>query len=123
MAPCFNMNNPFKYARTPISNRRSIHLRRFQDPIQHDLYYGFLKHRAQARFRKELYALTWAQWQRIWTPTLWAKRGRGPRSLRLVQLNPLKGWSFKNCAVVEHATHMSEITLARLHTNPTHTKE
>ncbi len=113
----------FKYARTPRSTRRSIHLRRFQDPTLHDLYYGFLKHRCQARFRKESYQLTWAQWQRIWPVELWSRRGRGPRSLRLVQLNPLKGWSFKNCAVVEHATHMSKITLARLHTNPTHTKE
>jgi hypothetical protein len=107
------MTDTFKYARTPISTRRSMHLRRFRDPVQHDKYYAYLKHRAQAAYRQELYQLTWAQWQRLWPNTQWNQRGRGPRSLRLVQLNPLKGWSFKNCAVVEHATHMSEITLAR----------
>jgi hypothetical protein len=105
----------FKYARTPRSTRRSIHLRRFQDPTLHDLYYGFLKHRAQARYRQEPYALTWAQWQRVWPAALWCRRGRAPHSLRLIRVNPKKGWHEKNCAVVQHDTHMSLITLARLH--------
>jgi hypothetical protein len=90
-----------------------MHLRRFQDPIQHEKYYAFLKHRAQARFRKELYRLTWAQWQRLWPNTLWSQRGRGPHSLRLIQSDPLKGWSVKNCEIVPHGAHMSKITRAR----------
>jgi hypothetical protein len=107
------MENKFKYARTPTSTRRSIHLRRFQDPVLHDLYYGFLKHRAQARFRQEPHSLSWRQWQILWPDSMWKKRGRGPRSLRLAQKNPKLGWSLKNCEVVEHGTHMSKITRAR----------
>jgi hypothetical protein len=107
------MENTFKYARTPRSTRRSMHLRRFKDPIEHDKYYGFLKHRAQAAHRQEPHSLSWRQWQTLWPHTLWNRRGRGPRSLRLAQKNPKLGWSLKNCEVVEHGTHMSKITLAR----------
>jgi len=108
------MENTFKYARNTTSTRRSIHLRRFQDPFKHELWYSFLKHRAQARFRGETYRLTWQNWQQIWTPALWAKRGRKPHSLRLTQKNSKLGWSFKNCEVVEHSSHMKKINLARI---------
>ena len=109
------MSERFRYARTPIGTRRSVHLRRFKDPVQHDKYYAFLKHQSQARYRQEPYALTWAQWQRVWPAELWHRRGRAPHSLRLIRVNPNKSWHEKNCAVVQHDTHMSLITLARLH--------
>ena len=103
----------YKYARNTTSKRKCLHLRRFQDPIQHDKYYAFLKHRCQAKYRNEIYALTWAQWQRLWPQELWHRRGRGPRSLRLTLKNSKLGWTFRNCEVIEHDTHMSKITLAR----------
>ena len=115
------MPNHFKYAPNPRTRRRSMHLRRFQDPIQHEKYYAYLKHRCQARYRKERYDLTWAQWQRLWTDHQWHKRGRGPRSLRLTLRNPQLGWSFKNCEIVEHAAHMSKITLTRISAQTTTT--
>jgi hypothetical protein len=111
------MENKFKYARTPIGTRRSVHLRRFKDPVIHEKYYAFIKHRCQARFRQERHRLSWSQWQLLWPAELWSRRGRGPRNLRLRQINPKLGWSLKNCAVVEHGTHMSEINLARTEAN------
>jgi len=114
MAHSFDMTSQFKYARTPRTTRRSVHLRRFKDPVQHEKFYAFLKHRAQARFRKESYRLTWAQWQRLWPQELWNRRGRGPHSLRLTQRNPQLGWTFKNCEIVPHGDHMSKITRARI---------
>lgn len=107
------METQFKYARNPISKRRCLHLRRFRDPVLHEKYYAFLKHKAQARFRQEPHRLSWAQWQLLWPNTVWNRRGRGPKSLRLRQRNPKLGWSLKNCEVVEHSAHMSEINLAR----------
>lgn len=103
----------YKYARNTISKRRCLHLRRFQDPVQHEKYYAYLKHRCQARYRGERYQLTWTQWQRLWPQELWHRRGRGPRSLRLTQKNSKLGWSLRNCEVVEHSTHMSKINQAR----------
>ncbi len=107
------MENRFKYAPTPSGTRRCVHLRKFQDPIQHDKYYGYLKHRAQAAHRQEPHSLSWRQWQTLWPHSLWKKRGRGPRSLRLAQKNSKLGWSLKNCEVVEHSSHMRKINLAR----------
>jgi hypothetical protein len=100
----------YKYARTPISTRRTRHLRQHQDPVMHDKYYAYLKHRCQAKYRGERYQLTWQDWCKIWTPALWAKRGRKPRSVRLTQIDQTLGWSIKNCKIRQCSTHMREQT-------------
>lgn len=107
------MENKFKYARTPLGTRRSTHLRRFQDPVQHDKYYAYIKHKAQASHRQESHRLSWSQWQLLWPAALWSRRGRKPKSLRLVRKDLNKGWSLKNCEVTEHGAHMSKTNLAR----------
>ena len=108
-----NSNMRFRYANNPRTGRRSIHLRRFQDPVLHEKFYAFLKHKAQARFRGEPYRLTWEDWCDLWTDRLWPRRGRGPHSLRLTLRDPAQGWSRVNCEIVPHATHMSRITRER----------
>ena len=107
------MLKKFRYAFNPRGVRRSIHLRRFRDPIQHEKYYAFLKHRAQARYRGEPYRLTWAQWQRLWPHRLWQRRGRGAHSVRLTQIDATLGWSVQNCRIRSHHAHMREVNQAR----------
>ena len=46
------------------------------DPIDHDKYYAWQKHRAQARFRKEEYALSWEDWQLLWREVAGQVSGR-----------------------------------------------
>lgn len=115
------MSDRFRYAPTPRSSRRSIHLRRFRNPIQHDKYYGYLKHRAQARYRGEPYHLTWAQWQRFWTDHQWQRRGRGAHSVRLTQIDATLGWSVQNCRIRSHHAHMREVNQARREIRSTET--
>lgn len=69
------------------------------DPIEHEKYYAWQKHRAQAKFRGEDYSLTWEQWQTIWPTELFLKRGRGVDDL-CVSLNNLEeGWHLWNVVV------------------------
>jgi hypothetical protein len=72
----------------------------YPDPETRDQYYGWLKHRAQAKFRGEDYTLTKEEWFDYWKDGAWAQRGRQPHNLSLVQIDPDLGWHKSNCEVV-----------------------
>lgn len=79
------------------------------DPVRHDKYYAYLKHKAQATFRCEPYYLTWEEWEQLWAGDRWFKRGRKGEDLCLRQIDPIEGWRMSNCEVVtrrEHFSHM-----------------
>ena len=76
------------------------------DPITHDKYYAFLKHRAQAKYRGETYLLTWQDWQRLWPNKLWARRGRGPNQLSLTMKDKKLGWCVHNLQIRTRTDHM-----------------
>lgn len=70
------------------------------DPFKREKYYAWLKHRAQAKYRKESYAITWPQWDTLWSDDDFRKRGRRKTDLVLMKLNPKAAWSYNNCTVV-----------------------
>lgn len=107
------MNYQFKYAKS--SQQRKSHLGRpidpddwctGPDPIRHDKYYAWLKHKAQANFRGEEHNITWEEWESIWTDELWAKRGRLATDLCLGRLDHLGEWSIHNVHVVPRSEHL-----------------
>ena len=69
------------------------------DPVRHDKYYAYLKHRAQARYRKEAYSLTWDDWEQLWPDDLWSQRGRSAHNLCLHQRDLDAGWHRNNVEV------------------------
>lgn len=69
------------------------------DPLTREKYYAFLKHRAQARFRKEPYDLDWDDWQAFWDDDNFLKRGRGKDDYCLTRTNLREAWSVSNCYV------------------------
>lgn len=75
------------------------------DPVRHDKYYAWLKHRSQARYRKEEYSLTWEEWELLWTDELWVKRGRTVDSLCLQQKELGDGWHIHNVQIVTRRQH------------------
>lgn len=76
------------------------------DPIDHDKYYAWQKHHAQARFRKEEYALTWEDWQQLWPHELFVQRGRMPDDLSLIRIDPSQPWCMSNVEVVTRREHL-----------------
>ena len=71
------------------------------DPHQHELFYAWHKHRAQCRFRREPYELTFEDWQLIWTnPMDFLNRGRQPESLVLTRKDISAEWSVDNCEII-----------------------
>ena len=77
------------------------------DPLTHEKYYAFLKHRAQAKFRNEDYCLTWDDWQELWDDETYLKRGRSADSLCLSRLDFESGWTRCNVHVISRREHLS----------------
>ena len=76
------------------------------DPITHDKYYAWLKHKAQAKFRKETHLLSWEDWQEFWTQDNWAERGRRSHNLCLSRIDHLGPWTVENCQIVTRREHL-----------------
>lgn len=75
------------------------------DPVRHDKYYAYLKHKSQANYRKEPYSLSWEQFEQFWPDHLWMQRGRQGHNLCLRMIDPEQGWEIKNCEVVTRKEH------------------
>ena len=78
-------------------------------PLSHDKHYAYLKHRAQANFRKEDYTLTLEEWQQLWTDERWLQRGRGTDNLCLQQVDPELGWHYHNVEIVTRRKHFADM--------------
>lgn len=69
------------------------------DPIEHDKYYAYLKHRAQALYRKEQYDLSWEDWRQLWPLDQWLKRGRHKDQLTMYRLDKDQPWHPQNVVI------------------------
>jgi|TARA_B110000977_G_scaffold194615_1_gene271559 hypothetical protein len=74
--------------------------------IERDTYYGFLKHRSQAKYRSEEHTLTVANWTDLWTEENWLRRGKTRHSLCLMQIDPEAGWHINNVKIVERIEYL-----------------
>jgi hypothetical protein len=69
------------------------------NPVTHDKYYAWLKHRAQCKFRNEDYNLSWEDWQTLWCDDKFLQRGRTRDSLCLYKLEIDGVWDISNVQV------------------------
>jgi hypothetical protein len=116
MINTFMDNYEFKYALNKTRTSPAVGPGRTVDrskwikgpcPVRHDKYYAWLKHRSQANYRKEPYTLTWDQWETLWTDDLFLRRGKGPDSVCLTQLDRSIGWTIDNVEIIVRKTHYS----------------
>ena len=103
-------NSHFKYApkKPSLKNSYGKPRRMFPDnwtsgpdPIHHDMYYAWAKHKSQAAYRKEAHDLTWEDWQTIWAnPVDFLNRGRKPEDLTLTRIDDEGAWTMDNVVVM-----------------------
>lgn len=74
------------------------------DEQRHDQYHAWLRHRAQANFRKESYSLTFEDWVQVWADQ-WNNRGRVKDSIMLVRINYDLGWELSNIELITRKEH------------------
>jgi len=66
----------------------------------HEKYYAWLKHRAQAFYRKEGHTLSWPKWLELWPDDVWQQRGKRKDELCLTRPDPELPWSDDNCEII-----------------------
>lgn len=77
------------------------------DPLHHEMYYAWSKHRSQAQYRKEQYLITWEDWLTIWAdPNDFLRRGRKPEDLTLTRQDPSGPWSLDNVEIMIRIEHL-----------------
>jgi hypothetical protein len=79
----------------------------FQDPVDHARHIAYWRWLSQARYRGEPTDLTLEQWFKVWTPELWARRGRGVDDLCLIRGPKSNEWRLGNLAIVSRRTQLT----------------
>lgn len=79
------------------------------DPIAHDMFIDWHRHRAQAHYRGEEYYLTYGEYMEAWGD-LWSKKGRGGDDMSMTRTDPERPWQRDNVEVI---TRREQIQRAR----------
>lgn len=77
------------------------------DPLRHEKYYAYLKHKSQATYRNEEYKLSWPEWEEIWSNDEdWWNRGRGSHDICLAKLDRAKPWEWDNVKLMKRIDYL-----------------
>jgi len=80
------------------------------DPTAHRYYGAFTQQRNQAKFRKEGWNMTFAEWYAIWGHNI-INRGRKKSQLTMTRPNINKPWSVDNVLII---TRSNNVTLKEI---------
>jgi hypothetical protein len=79
------------------------------DTRRHDQYSAWLKHKAQAAFRREPHELSFEQWETLWNEDwAWENRGRASNCVNLTRVDKEKGWTLDNVVMIERISYLQE---------------
>lgn len=82
---------------------------KYKDPDVHKKYIPFLRARAQAWYRGELWELSFEEYQEFWTEDAWQQKGRNKHSLLMRLRDPkIKVWSKDNVELTTRSLHLRE---------------
>lgn len=81
------------------------HVWKVQGEIPHKQYLAWLQMKAQASYRKEIFELTFEEFQRLWA-TKWDMKGRGVDDYCLTRKDPLGPWHIDNAHCIPRRQHL-----------------
>ena len=73
--------------------------------IPHQQYCAWLQMKAQAMYRKEIFLLTFEEYQRLWLG-YWHKKGRGSNDYCLTREDPEGAWEYSNISCIPRIDHL-----------------
>jgi hypothetical protein len=83
------------------------------DPETHQQYRAWVQQRNQARWREELWCLTFEEYQDIWLAH-WHLRGRLAHSVMMSRRDPDLAWDVTNCVLITRAELGQQQAAARV---------
>ena len=81
------------------------HLWKVQGEIPHKQYLVWLQMRAQANYRKELFLLTFEEFQQLWLGN-WERKGRSNTDYCLTREDPDGAWILGNVVCIPRIEHL-----------------
>lgn len=81
------------------------HVWKVQGEIPHQQHIAWLRAKAQAAFRNELWMLTFEDFQRLWQGR-WHQRGRGQDQYCLTREDPDGAWELSNVECIPRVEHL-----------------
>ena len=81
------------------------HVWKVQGALNHEQYLSWLQMKAQANYRKELFELTFEDFQKLWKDR-WDMKGRGSDDYCLTRKDPEGDWTLKNTLCILRVEHL-----------------
>lgn len=81
------------------------HVWRVQGELNHEQYCAWLQARAQAQYRKEIFELTFEDFQLLWAGK-WDQKGRGANNYCLTRKDPRLPWNIDNSICMNRKDHL-----------------
>jgi hypothetical protein len=81
------------------------HTWKVQGEVPHKQYTAWVKSRAQANYRKEIWLLSFEEYQRLWAP-YWEFRGRGTDDYVMTRDDHLGAWALGNVMVTRRYDYL-----------------
>lgn len=81
------------------------HCWKVQGEIPHQQHLAWLQMRAQANYRKEIFALSFEEFQRLWQGN-WEQKGRGTGDYCLTREDPDGAWIWGNVLCLPRVEHL-----------------
>lgn len=75
------------------------------DVDTNEMYYAWMKRKAQAKFRHEEWELKWEDFYELWKDN-WHQRGRLPDDLCMTRDDIEKPWSKENTILINRRRHL-----------------
>lgn len=88
------------------------HCWKVQGEENHEQYLSWLQMRAQANYRKEVFALSFEDFKLLWAGR-WQSKGRGSDSYCLTREDPDGAWIMGNVQCIPRVEHLSRQRLYR----------
>lgn len=77
--------------------------------IEKEMRLCYARMKAQAKFRNELFCLTYEEYKSLWTLDKWYNKGRGSKSLSMSRLDPNGPWDIWNITIESRASYVKRI--------------
>ena len=86
-----------------VKGRDYSYLREYHG-VLNDIRLSWVRMKAQCKFRKELFELTFEEYVKIWEGQ-WHNRGRQPVDVCISRIDPTGAWSLENCHIITRQEH------------------
>lgn len=83
------------------------------DPLKHDMYNPFLKRKAQAKFRDEVWDLTFDQFYDLWKD-YWHMRGKKSDEYCMTRIDNKGAWDINNAKIITRKEHCVKTAAAQI---------